>query len=1264
MAIGFLKAKPGQSLALRRNRAIRLGALAFVLIRAAMAQLDDSCVVSVLNRNILVKPDGTWALPNVPANFGPVRARATCVRNGQTTSGQSDFLVIPPNGSVNVPPIILGNTTPIPVALSIVASTGTLTQPNAILPLTVIATYPDNSSKNVTSATSGTQYRTSNPDIATISAEGLVTARKSGNVVIQAVNEGTPGLFSLAVVLTSDTDGDGIPDDAEIRLGLNPNDPNDARQDLDHDGLTNVEEYRAGTDMRNPDSDGDGLTDGDEVKKYHTNPLIYDTDGDGVGDGLEISNGTDSLNAGSYNFAKALSTIAVLPPSFTLDVSSTSTNTSQQLAVTGQLTDGHTVDLTSTAKGTNYSSSNLNVCNFGAPDGKLFAGLPGPCTITVSNSGFQAQSIGTVTSSTPTGLSFVAIPGYANSVAVNGNYAYIAAGSAGLQVVDVSDRANPRVVAGLPLQGNANSIVIHGPYAFVASGVFGLQIVDIAHPLTPVFVGHYMTSGEAWDVVVKGTTAYVAAGASGLQMVDVSSPAFPFLVGAVAVPGTAKGVDVDTVRKLAVVAAGTGGLQVINVAVPSSPSIVGAVALNDARDLALAGNYAMVAAFQQSLVSIDLTAPSNPVIRYSAPGATGGYLNDVVLARGFALGADVFFVNGVPVIDVTTPETPVPRVIIDFSRFRDDNATGIAADATYVYFTAARDINENGVSGDTRLYIGQYAPSTDTGGVGPTVSIANPSSGSSYIASTLIPLGVQVTDDVAVASVTYLMDGQPVFTSTTPPWDGAALGTLTGSAPRTVTLTARANDLGGNSRTSNPVTVTIVPDPLTSVTGKAMLSATSGSVVLPNQPTWGLYKPGTSTAAITAANPRSGNGSLELRNTDFNGAALIYSPDRENGLGPFKQLNALSFEWALATDSVTKASPDLALRIYPYGDTRSFFMDVTPCTSNCAVGPWQFSNVLGQLQIQAADGNTPPSSIAAIPADAPVSEIHIRAAYPFNGTPYHGYFDNLTIGFQGQPNTTFNFEASKSTAVSGPVPGATVNVFNRTTTSDATGNFQFTGVPTVNGPVLASANGVVNGLVVAGTSSPTAPVPNGTTNAGNVILAPISGDVVADFSIASNPNGDWTYGYSSTLGGPFRPLSFPSSTPAGNGNTLEWDASATQRFPLIQLFPGAAWLNIHPGSDASYIVVRWTARFAGKYTITGAFRGNDPVGATSDAHIRVNGTTEVFTAPINGYRTESKFLIPVTVTPGTAVDFAVGIGSNGTFNNDSTGLIATIVQTP
>ncbi len=64
-------------------------------------------------------------------------------------------------------------------------------------------------------------------------------------------------------------------------------------EDLDCDGLTNAEEIALGTDPNDPDSDADGLLDGEEVNTHGTDPLNADTDGDLVSDGDEVANGTD-----------------------------------------------------------------------------------------------------------------------------------------------------------------------------------------------------------------------------------------------------------------------------------------------------------------------------------------------------------------------------------------------------------------------------------------------------------------------------------------------------------------------------------------------------------------------------------------------------------------------------------------------------------------------------------------------------------------------------------------------------------------------------------------------------------------------------------------------------------------------------------------------------------------------------------------------------------------------------------------------------------
>lgn len=104
-----------------------------------------------------------------------------------------------------------------------------------------------------------------------------------------------------------DSDGDGLLDGYEIRtIGSDPTNANsiadvviDGNYDNDQDYLNNAFEYSLGTDPMQTDSDFDGLLDGDEVNTYGTDPLNKDTDGDGLSDGDEIALDLNPLVADS-----------------------------------------------------------------------------------------------------------------------------------------------------------------------------------------------------------------------------------------------------------------------------------------------------------------------------------------------------------------------------------------------------------------------------------------------------------------------------------------------------------------------------------------------------------------------------------------------------------------------------------------------------------------------------------------------------------------------------------------------------------------------------------------------------------------------------------------------------------------------------------------------------------------------------------------------------------------------------------------------------
>lgn len=97
--------------------------------------------------------------------------------------------------------------------------------------------------------------------------------------------------------INADTDGDGFKDGYEVSRNFNP--LGTGPFDADTDGLSDVQEKLYGTDSKNADTDADGLKDGDEVNIWHTDPLKADTDGDGFKDGAEVEGGYDPLVKGA-----------------------------------------------------------------------------------------------------------------------------------------------------------------------------------------------------------------------------------------------------------------------------------------------------------------------------------------------------------------------------------------------------------------------------------------------------------------------------------------------------------------------------------------------------------------------------------------------------------------------------------------------------------------------------------------------------------------------------------------------------------------------------------------------------------------------------------------------------------------------------------------------------------------------------------------------------------------------------------------------------
>jgi len=194
-------------------------------------------------------------------------------------------------------------------------------------------------------------------------------------------------------------------------------------------------------------------------------------------------------------------------------------------------------------------------------------------------------------------------------------------------------------------------------------------------------------------------------------------------------------------------------------------------------------------------------------------------------------------------------------------------------------------------------------------------------------------------------------------------------------------------------------------------------------------------------------------------------------------------------------------------------------------------------------------------------------------------------------------------------------------------------------------------------------------------------------NVVSDFSISSNPNGAWAYGRGAPAGGTpewdFVPLPYTSTfsqgptdfwertaggaPPRGKGTIpiVGENMGAAYNFETALVLPGVLWL--HPGSVLD-VLVQWKAPTAGSYSYSGEYELLDthPTGVIGQVF---ENATELYSRTLTGPGANQSTMTPgesetfggtVSLLAGQTLTFAVN--KDGNYDNDSTGLIATITS--
>lgn len=107
-----------------------------------------------------------------------------------------------------------------------------------------------------------------------------------------------------------------------------------------------------------------------------------------------------------------------------------------------------------------------------------------------------------------------------HDIKVVDDYAYIADWDGGMEVVDVSNKQSPYARGYISLPDAAWSLAVQGNYAFLADYINGgVQVVNVSDPDNLTIDGYYTRSGcFALGVGVDGENIYLADGAAGFQI--------------------------------------------------------------------------------------------------------------------------------------------------------------------------------------------------------------------------------------------------------------------------------------------------------------------------------------------------------------------------------------------------------------------------------------------------------------------------------------------------------------------------------------------------------------------------------------------------------------------------------------------------------------------------------------------------------------------------------------------------------------------------
>lgn len=312
----------------------------------------------------------------------------------------------------------------------------------------------------------------------------------------------------------------------------------------------------------------------------------------------------------------------------------------------------------------------------GTPTGYMFIAnrnpAPGISAVNISNPAAPVTSSFLAAAAAASGSAFT--PFYSNGKV------YVAYGTAGMRIIDVTTPNNAALLSTANLGGDSRGVVVSGNYAYVAARDSGVYVVDVTNSASPVKIKTIKTP-RARGIAISGTKVYAAVSDSGMAVIDITTPA-----SASVIAYTGSSVYGENVA----VQGNTAGLTdyskitFFDVTNPKTPVKKGTTPSfkTGNEGFAIAGNYAYIPD-GDSLKIFNITNLNSPLL--ASKIFTGGYGYTAVVDGKYCYVASEG--TGVRAININNPASPVEEGYYDGV----PKSRGVAANSRYVYVAEITD---------------------------------------------------------------------------------------------------------------------------------------------------------------------------------------------------------------------------------------------------------------------------------------------------------------------------------------------------------------------------------------------------------------------------------------------------------------------------------------------------------------------------------------------------------------------------------------------